>query len=189
MPNNITNILKIEWTKEQVEKFIEDVRSDKMIFDFEKIIQMPDHIYRWNLWKAEEEKYWKENCWYDRCLKNRWTKWNAYWIYRNKYTDLPYDDPDENWVRTHKMTYVFDTARATPEPIRNVIMNKYKDLTIKVKYADEDIGHNCWVIKAKDWTIKKYDKTWDTKRCRKVKEQSKWNRVDSLITKREDDKW
>ena len=41
------------------------------------------------------------------------------------------------------MTYTFETAWSMPDGIYKAISAKFPDITVEVKYADEDMGHNC----------------------------------------------
>lgn len=67
--------------------------------------------------------------WYDWCISNWGTKWNAY-----GYDDIGYGNND---------TLRFYTAWAAPYPILEKLSELYPDLTLDHSWADEDIGHNC----------------------------------------------
>ena len=72
---------------------------------------------------------------YEWCCDNWGTKWNAYgvvWSYDELY---------------------FQTAWNTPLPILEALSREFPDVTIKVEYADEDIGSNCGTIILKGGTI------------------------------------
>lgn len=125
MPNHITNVVTIEAKNEVVKQIFNTIKGEETDIDFEKIIPMPAHIYRGNLGEAEEKKYGKENCWYEWSCKNWGTKWNAY----------------ESYIEKNILS--FDTAWAMPEPIFKALSKMFKDVIFKVKWADEDIGHNC----------------------------------------------
>ena len=131
MPNHVINILKIK-TKEP-KKVIEELGEN---IDFEKIVPMPDNIFRGNLGQRERELY-GENNWYDWSLKNWGTKWNAY--------DQAGPFEGENYVE-----YIFSTAWSCPFYVYVALAKKYD---IEVKYADEDIGFNCGRIKSKNGVI------------------------------------
>ena len=76
MPNYCSNYLKIEGTENAVKELLQLVKSDESIFDFEKIIPMPDYIYRGPL-GPEEEKIYSGNNWYNWSCDNWGTKWNS----------------------------------------------------------------------------------------------------------------
>ena len=125
MPNHITNQLKAIGDKKDIENLFESVKSENRDIDFEKIIPMPEHIYRGNLSKEEEEKYGKENCWYEWSLSNWGTKWNAYDICK----------VDENTIQ-------FDTAWSGVPNIMVELSKLHPNVELHYKYADEDTGNN-----------------------------------------------
>lgn len=96
--------------------------------DFEKIIPRPRYIYDWDLSTKEEEKYWYDNCWYWRQIKNWWTKWNSWDL-------VDYEDHIE-----------IQTAWNTPLPIIKELAMIYEKTEFLIKYADEDIWRNCWMF-------------------------------------------
>lgn len=88
---NPEDILKIkslienndEW-REQVRKRNEGLPNDFQIkvsdssdIDFNRLIPTPTNIFQGDIGIDEEEKYGKENCWYDWNYKHWGTKWNA----------------------------------------------------------------------------------------------------------------
>lgn len=67
--------------------------------------------------------------WYDWDIKHWGTKWDCYEV---------------KATCAEKAVYLeFQTAWSTPYPIYQALAEKYKDLTISVEYADEDLGSNC----------------------------------------------
>ena len=95
-------------------------------FDFEKIVPMPENIFRGPIGSQEREMY-GENNWYDWSRKNWGTKWNSY---------------DGGWYE-EGTSIQFDTAWSTPEPIYRAIAKQFPNLDFEVKFADEDMGYNC----------------------------------------------
>lgn len=73
MPNHITNIIEIKnASMEHLDEILEAIKVDEIgigSVDFNKIIPMPDNIYRGNLGSEEFKKY-GENNWYDWSIKN-----------------------------------------------------------------------------------------------------------------------
>lgn len=65
--------------------------------------------------------------WYDWSVENWGTKWNAY--------DASISPAGDQAI--------FDTAWSTPLPVFTRLSEMYPDEDIRVKYADEDLGHNC----------------------------------------------
>ena len=75
MPNHITNILTASGDKEKVRAMFEAIKNDEIgigSIDFNKIVPMPEHIYRGDLGSEEIEKYGAENCWYDWSMEQLW---------------------------------------------------------------------------------------------------------------------
>lgn len=66
------------------------------------------------------------------------TKWNA--------CETIYDESEPNNVR-------FDTAWSMPEPYFKALSKKFPNEEITVKFADEDISHNCGTCIFKDGKI------------------------------------
>lgn len=76
MPNYCDNCLIIEGNADNLKKIMDFVKSDKSDFDFEKIVPMPDYIYRGTMGAREREINGEIN-WYDWSYKNWGTKWNS----------------------------------------------------------------------------------------------------------------
>ena len=76
MPNYCNNNLFIEGNPDTLKKIMSYVESNDNVFDFERIVPMPDSIYRGNIGQKEEEIYGKSNR-YDWSIENWGTKWNS----------------------------------------------------------------------------------------------------------------
>lgn len=132
MPNHVTNILKFRGEDERLKKIFEDIKNDEIgagSISFEKIIPMPDYIYRGNLGKDEMEKY-GENNWYDFSVANWGTKWNAYGF------NYLLEEREDDEIR-------FLTAWAAPVPVIDKLSQLYPDVAIEHEWADEALGQNC----------------------------------------------
>lgn len=132
MPNHITNVIEIRGDRIEVNNLLEKIKNDEYgigTIDFEKIIPMPDNIYRGNLGTKEREFY-GENNWYDWSIANWGTKWNAYGFNESK-----------NNSQKEKITFL--TAWEAPHPIMEKLAEMYPEINIKHEWADEDIGMNC----------------------------------------------
>ena len=64
MPNHVTNRIKFLGNQEGIDKVLQLIKSDDKCISFDKIIPMPDNIYRGDLGKREMEMYGSAN-WYD----------------------------------------------------------------------------------------------------------------------------
>ena len=132
MPNHVMNMLTFSGDAKRISEMKEKIKNDEYglgTIDFEKIIPMPDSIYRGDLGKAEMEKYGKNN-WYDWRVGHWGTKWPAYGF-------------DETVDYSQNNTIEFQTAWAAPHPVIEQLAKMYPDITITHKWADEDLGMNC----------------------------------------------
>lgn len=68
--------------------------------------------------------------WYEWCINNWGTKWNAYGY-------------DENTDYSQNTDLRFQTAWSAPHPILQKLSEMYPDITFEHEWADEDIGVNC----------------------------------------------
>jgi hypothetical protein len=85
-----------------------------------------DILARAKLVKRNVERYGHKD-WYDWSVNNWGTKWNAYSY--NSY----YEGGD---------TIIFQTAWSAPEPIIELLSQKYPDVEFSHSWADENIGYN-----------------------------------------------
>ena len=128
MPNWVKNYVTIETKNgKQLDDVIEFVHSDERSVDFEKIIPMPNSIFRGDLGNKERETYGSDN-WYDWSIDNWGTKWNAC-----------YSDVSGN-------TLDFETAWSAPHPVIAKLAELFPDVRFVHEFADEDIGNNCGVF-------------------------------------------
>jgi hypothetical protein len=160
MPNHITNQVTFLGSVSRIKELREFCKTDKSAFSFQGFCPMPielegtqspakivteKELQEWNdkLAKGElndwekdsrpmTEKQSKEyirkygtNNWYDWHLENWGTKWDCY----------SHNEIDESQIH-------FDTAWSTPVRAMLKLSNMFEDITIEVKYADEDFGSN-----------------------------------------------
>ena len=71
--------------------------------------------------------------WYDWCIENWGTKWNAYGLEENGEQDLVDESP----------TVSFQTAWSAPHPVLMRLAEMYPGVSFKHLWADENIGENC----------------------------------------------
>lgn len=125
MPNWVRTVINIQSrNRNSIKQIFDYTKSEKSVFDFNKIIPMPSNIYRGNLGNKEREMY-GENNWYDWCTSNWGTKWNA--------CDA---ELTENG-------FVFDTAWSCPHKVIEQLSKTFTSVTIDYAWSDEDIGSNC----------------------------------------------
>ena len=117
MPNWTTNLVVISCSQSMREHVKEGLagidQQYETVFDFNKLIPMPDDIFRGNLGKEEREKYGDKN-WYDWSCDNWGTKWPACDAEITEETDT-------------KIHYRFLTAGDSPRPIVDALRKKMKD--------------------------------------------------------------
>ncbi len=81
MPNHVTNVITFKNIPiERLNQILEAIKSDNEglgSIDFNKIIPMPDTVFKGNLGPVEREKYGTNN-WMDWSIANWNTNWNAY---------------------------------------------------------------------------------------------------------------
>ena len=131
MPNHITNVIELSGDESRIAEMLGRIQYDKFgigSVDFEKIIPMPDNIFKGNLGPEERSKYGSNN-WYDWSVANWGTKWNSYGY------------PDNTALENGKLTFV--TAWSAPHPIMQKLSEMFPEIKLEHEWADEDIGYNC----------------------------------------------
>lgn len=123
MPNNVINEIHLRGSASAMLRLLNNCceeRGDDGIWriDFCKIIPMPEGM------EAVGDAY------YDWCIPNWGTKWNAYEHEKPKF------NPGNGYLR-------FQTAWAAPHQVVQGMSRKFPYVTIDHYWADEDIGKNC----------------------------------------------
>ena len=121
MPNYCYNILTIEGPHDTLRKIHDLVRGEETPFDFEKIIPMPDYIYR-GVIGAEEITIYGKNNWYDWRCENWGTKWNSCHASCSWSCDC--------------IDYCFDTAWSPCEPVIKALSTMFPDTKIFYNYFE-----------------------------------------------------
>lgn len=132
MPNHVTNNVVIQGEENRIRELLAAIQNDEFgvgSISFEKIIPMPDHIYRGDLRMDDFLKHGKDN-WYTWSLANWGTKWDAY-------------DYDVSSYGHGEWILQFHTAWSAPHPVLEQLARMYPDLTFQHEWADEDLGANC----------------------------------------------
>lgn len=131
MPNHVTNTITFHGEQRDIDKVLELIKGETSCIDFEKIIPMPENIFRGNLGPKERELYGSNN-WYDWSCFNWGTKWNAYSDYKED------------------STITFDTAWSCPLPVLDALaeMCYNHNVSFTGKWADEDCGNNVGIFES-----------------------------------------
>lgn len=132
MPNHVTNVIALNGDRKQICELLERIKNDEYgvgTVDFQKILPMPDKVYKGNLSAAEKAVHGKNN-WYDWSFANWGTKWNSYGYEKDK-------------DYTNAETLRFLTAWAAPHPVMQRLSEMFPEIEITHEWADEDIGMNC----------------------------------------------
>jgi hypothetical protein len=170
MPNHVINILTIEGSEDLVAQikseicgFTKEEEGVEMPIDFDKIAPLPkdlegttspsriisqkdydaqeariasgdleEHEKQFGITRGITQEMHDEYIrkygyadWYGWRTKTWGTKWNAYDQESRENGDIK-----------------FETAWSTPAKLMKILSNKYPDATFKVRFADEDFGHN-----------------------------------------------
>ena len=132
MPNHVTNKLLFHpCTEKRFNEILADLQKEGAehgSIDLGRIIPEPEGLFMGDLGVEEMKKY-KDNNWYDWRIKHWNTKWNAYGF-----------EPPAFSGDTGTMT--FRTANCSPFLVIFKLSQKYPDVEIDLRYADEDIGYN-----------------------------------------------
>jgi len=131
MSNYVGNKIVFYGEDENVKKILEEIKSEKQPIDFNRIIPMPNNIFRGNLGIEEEQKYGKDNR-YDWSIENWGTKWNAY------NTCLTEDDEGNTVL-------FFNTAWKPPMPIIEKLCEICHKSNVDLMgiYSNEDFDSDC----------------------------------------------
>jgi len=172
MPNHVTNEVTFLGSKSRIKELREKCKGDKSPFSFQAFCPMPnelqgtsspakivtekelqewkDKVAKGELSELEKEyrpitkseqkelisKYGFDN-WYDWHLENWGTKWDCY-DHRG--------EGDDGFI-------IFETAWSTPMLALGKLSRMFDDITIEVKYADEDFGSNVGTYTLQDGKI------------------------------------
>lgn len=171
MPNYVKNLVSVKGNEQEIARFKEFVESEDSIFDFNKIVPMPEGLdiqdgsdldtglahlgypTRW-LTKEEADKRLAEESEERReeiiklgrqgveNIKRYGCKSWYDWSIKNWGTKWDAIDADLYIEKPRELRYEFNTAWSTPEGIYLALGREFPDLVIEVYYADEDYGNN-----------------------------------------------
>lgn len=119
--------------EEQNKKFVESLTKKQIFEDYSETYKKYNINNLYDLGKLylENEKKYGTKTWYDWSIENWGTKWNAY----------------DQMIKEGKtyIKFIFRTAWSMPMPIYKKL--EKLGLDFEVKYADEDYGSNCEILK------------------------------------------
>jgi len=143
MPNWVINTLKV--IKGDPREIFEVVRSERSVFDFNKLIPMPE-----SFWNSDQEVVrpsgFKVPAWYAWSVDNWGSKWNA--------SEARYSTKDPE----HAIW--FDTPWDPPVPVFEALAKRFPKHKIVV-HSDEDMNHLHVTF-----TLKQGELTWAADACR-----------------------
>lgn len=128
MPNHVINEVIIKVAKEKQENVLSKILNADEEIDFEILLPIPLNCWQGGLGTLEKQV--SPFNWYDWCIKNWGTKWNAYG------QDMHY----ENIVQEdNKLTLTFQTAWSPPYGWLIALFNSF-EYNIEVVTLDEGDG-------------------------------------------------
>lgn len=177
MPNWVKNIVSIKGTAKDLKAikellFTEDDK-DTTVFDFNKIIHMPESLDLESGSITDDAmkaftKYGRRTFRSDEWIKETAEKYNKTseelidlgrryyqniidygsstwydWRIRNWGTKWNTTYPELTYESDNELCYEFQTAWSAPEPVYLELSRLYPDVEIDVSYADECYGQNC----------------------------------------------
>ena len=141
MPNHIYNVVTFDCPHERISEILHAVEMEGGglgSIDFEKLIPMPEDVYRGPLGQKEMELYPGDKNWYDWSIDNWGTKWNAY-----GYDYLPHKED----------AIVFNTAWSAVPQIIAKLSEASPEVTMDYCWADEDFGSNTGRLQFKNGEV------------------------------------
>ena len=141
MPNHIYNVVTFDCSHERAAEILKAVEMEGCglgSIDFEKLIPMPDDVYRGPLGAKEMAMYPGEKNWYDFSVRFWGSKWNSY-----GYDYLPKKDD----------ALVFNTAWSAVPQVIAKLSETYPEVTVDYCWADEDFGSNTGRLQFKNGEV------------------------------------
>lgn len=167
MPNWVLNKVQFNGNEEDVKKLREFVKSEETVFDFDKIVPMPEELNitsgseetiaiacakarrNGETTSSEFEKSWAKGRTFDewadlgeKYLSNL-EKYGATTWYDWRWDNwgTKWNSSDAYWDSENEVS--FSTAWNAPEFIYRKLAELFPDIPFRVSFADEDLGSNC----------------------------------------------
>lgn len=161
MPNHITNEVTFLGSTERIKELRAMCKTDKSPFSFQAFHPMPDELIGTSspakIVTKQELQEWK-----DKSAKGELSKWEKDYrpITKNESADMISKYGADNWYNWQIENWgtkwdcydhrgegddgfiIFETAWSTPINAMVKLSELFEDITIEVKYADEDFGSN-----------------------------------------------
>jgi len=150
MPNWCENDLRVIGKKEEIQRFLDHVKTESSRFDFETIIPYPDEFKKLDetaaAWEKNKDK--PPNAMrpkdgfnsggYEWCINNWGTKWN---LVEGDYCKIDFDEM-EQWGDECTLELHFDTAWSPPVPVIHEASNLFPELTFELRYFEQGCAFN-----------------------------------------------
>lgn len=158
MPNYVANIVTIVGSDEQIQKVVESIKSEYGVFDFNKIVPMPETFEKYDTTNHangvqlrigspvgfEDDRIVTEELIeeFKRATKEQAEKYGVvgWYDWRHKFWGTKWNARDAQYEGDGR--FIFDTAWSAPIPVLVALSRRFPDVTIHVAYADEDYGYN-----------------------------------------------
>jgi hypothetical protein len=161
MPNHVTNEVTFLGSVDRIKELREKCKGDKSPFSFQAFYPMPDELIGTSSpAKIVTEKELQE--WKDKLAKGELNEWEKDYrpITKDEQYELKGKYGADNWYDWHIHSWgtkwdcydhrgdsddsfvIFETAWSTPIRALLKLSEIFDDITIEVRYADEDFGSN-----------------------------------------------
>tara|TARA_R110001632_G_scaffold153307_1_gene271136 strand:+ start:796 stop:1401 length:606 start_codon:yes stop_codon:yes gene_type:complete len=149
MPNWFESRIDVSGKREDVRKFVENVKGSKTYdtedyeFDFNHFIPQPSNIFRGSISMREEKMFIEKGIpnWYDWNRENWGTKWNS----QLHSSDCSVDHP-LHYVHTYNIS----TAWADPRPILHKMIEMYPHLEFEIEGYEESNEYGIYMSTYED---------------------------------------
>lgn len=159
MPNYVANRIQIIGSDEMVQKVVEFVKSDYRVFDFEKIVPMPETFKKYDTTnhKNGEQLRVGEHIGYDesspivteelieeykRATREQYEQYGVvgWYDWHCKYWGTKWNACEPAYCGDG--LFVFDTAWSAPLPVLRALSEIFPEVEIAFAFADEDSSYN-----------------------------------------------
>lgn len=159
MPNYVANRVVLVGSDENIKKVVEFVKSDYGVFDFNKIVPMPETFRKYDTTnypngkqlKVGQRVSWKEDSpivteelieEYKQATREQAEKYGVvgWYDWSVKYWGTKWNACDA--LVTEGGVFFFDTAWSAPIPVLTALSKLFPEVEIQFAFADEDCSFN-----------------------------------------------